>query len=84
MGLAYNPPPQPGVHSRSRVLWKDELNMKTKIVAMLALAAAASMLFTACNPECVDKFDCAPKGGSTASCVANKCTYAAGPVDAGN
>jgi len=57
------------------------MNNKTKIAAIVALAAAASMLFTACNPECVDTFDCPAKANSSARCMSNKCSYVA---DAGS
>ena len=57
------------------------MNQKTKIAVIVALAAAASMIFSACNPECVDTFDCAPKLNNIVSCVDNKCGY---KLDAGS
>ena len=57
------------------------MNKKSTIVAIVALAAAASMLFSACNPECVDTFDCAPKLNNIRSCTGNKCVY---KLDAGS
>lgn len=75
MGLAYNPPPQRECIPVRVSSGRDHLNMKTKIVAIVALAAAASMLFTACNPECIDTFDCPKKANNTAACAGNKCSY---------
>jgi hypothetical protein len=57
------------------------MNQKTKIAVIVALAAAASMIFSACNPECVDTFDCAPKLDNITSCANNKCSY---KLDAGS
>ena len=51
------------------------MNIKTKIAAIVALAAAATTLFSACNPECVDIFDCPAKANNTARCQSNKCSY---------
>ncbi len=60
------------------------MNNKTKIAAIVALAAAASMLFSACNPECVDLYDCSTKGGQTRACVNNACKYSTAAADAGS
>ena len=51
------------------------MSKNNKIAAIVALALGASLLFTACNPECVDIFDCAPKANNTIQCISNKCTY---------
>lgn len=51
------------------------MSKKIKTVAIVALAAAAAMLFSACNPECVDTYDCPTKANNTAQCEKNKCSY---------
>ena len=59
------------------------MNHKTKIAAIVALAAAASMLFSACSPECVDLYDCPTKGSQSRTCTNNACKYTSSAADAG-
>ncbi len=42
---------------------------------IIGSAIGTALLLPACNPECVDKFDC-PKtsDGAEQTCAANKCT----------
>jgi hypothetical protein len=60
---------------------------RLKVVTTALLALAVSALGTACNPECVDKYDClaAATTAGVFTCERSRCVkQAPGEVDAGS